>query len=438
MKLLLITHGSRGDVQPFAALARGLSDAGHAVIMAAPAQSAWLAEPFCDRVFRLHDGPNVLADDVEVVKGLETAFRGRGGARRLLTTIPKTRRLVRLVHQDLATMAHDLRRSGDDDIDLVVHHVASAGHDVAEFLGAPSVLMCPQPYWVRTSAFPDPSFPWRWPARWNRATYGASQAVWWAFSGSSAAWRRQSLGLGQRPGGRYRQPGGAPTPVLHPFSPRLLPTGTDYPSWVHTTGFWTLPAPDGWTPDPALASFLADGPPPVYLGFASTVNSDPMRLGRIVRDAVRLAGVRAVVVGGWSGLTADTVGGDVIFANNVPFDWLFERVSAVVHHGGLGTTGTAMASGRPQVVCPLLPDQWFSARRMQQLGVAPAPVPQRRLTSESLAAAIEAATSDPQLTRRAERLAQHVRGEDGVAAAIDVIESAGARRPLPQRTGSRS
>jgi sterol 3beta-glucosyltransferase len=435
VKLLLITHGSRGDVQPFAALARGLGAAGHTVTMAAPAQSAWLAEPFCDRVVRLHDGPNVLANDPEVVKGLETAFRGRGGTRRLLTTIPKTRRLVGLVQEDLATMARDLRRSGADDIDLVVHHVAGAGHDVAEYLDAPSVLMCPQPYWVRTDAFPDPSFPWPWPARWNRVTYGASQAIWWAFSGSSSEWRRRSLGLGRRPGGRYRQPGGAPTPVLHPFSPQLLPTGTDYPSWVHTTGFWTLPAQDDWTPDPALTAFLADGPPPIYLGFASTVSSDPTRLGRIVRGAVRLAGVRAVVVGGWSGLTAHDVGDGVAFADTVPFDWLFPRVAAVVHHGGLGTTGAAMASGRPQVVCPLLPDQWFSARRLKALGVAPAPVPQRRLTAESLAAAIEAATSDPRLPHRAARLAEQVRAEDGIAAAIKVIEAAAARRPMPQRAG---
>ncbi|SDT50603.1 glycosyltransferase [Jiangella sp. DSM 45060] len=423
MKVLLITHGSRGDVQPFAALAKGLAEAGHTATLAAPAASAWLGKPFCDRVLALHDGPNVLADDTEVVKGLESVFRGVSGKRRLLTTIPKTRRLVGAVQDDLASMAHEMARNGGRDFDVVVHHVAGAGHDVAEFLGVPSVLMCPQPYWVPTGAFPDPSLPWPWPARFNRTSYFASRAVWWAFSGSSARWRRRSLGLGERPGGRYRQVNGQPTPVLHPFSQYLLPGPSDYPSWVHTTGFWFLPAADNWSPPAALTSFLADGPPPIYLGFASTVSSDPKRLGRIVRNSARSAGVRAVVVGGWSGLTTADVGKDILLLNDVPFDWLFRHVAAIVHHGGLGTTGAAMAAGVPQVVCPLLPDQWFSARRMQTLGIAPAPVPQRALTADALAQAIHAVLADPRTAARAAAVGELVRDENGVARAVDILET---------------
>lgn len=366
---------------------------------------------------------NLLADDADVVRGLESSFRGLRGKKHLLSTIPKTRRLARAVLDDMASVAYDVAQSRDATFDLTVHHVSGAGQDMSEFLGVPSVLMCPQPYWVPTDAFPDPSFPWRWPSRWNKATYFASKTVWWAFSGSTMAWRRESLGLGRRPGGRYRQLDGSPTPVLHPFSEHLLPASTGYPPWVHTTGFWFLPALDGWSAPASLAAYLADGPVPVGLGFGSTVRSDPQRLGRIVRDAVRMAGVRAVVVGGSSGLTAEDVGDDVAFVNSVPFDWLFARVAAIVHHGGLGTTGTAMASGRPQVVCPVLPDQWFSARRMHALGVAPAPIPQRGLTAERLAQAIRTAMDDHRLATRAEEVGRLVRAEDGATKAVRVLES---------------
>lgn len=423
MKLLMITHGSRGDVQPFAALAEALGKAGHTVTLAAPAASAWLAEPFCERLVKLHDGPNELAGDSDVVQGLETMFRGVRGKRQLLETIPKTRRLIKAVLDDIALMAHDIKDSNEQSFDIVVHHVSHAGHDVADFLGVPSVLMCPQPYWVPTSGFQDPSFPCRLPRSLNRTSYVASRTVWWAFSGSTSRWRKKSLGLGRRRGGRFRQLDGSPTTVLQPFSERLLPPATRYPPWVHTTGFWSLSASNGWLPAKALTAFLAAGPPPIYLGFASTVTSVPQRLGRMVREAVQMAQVRAVVAGGWSGISAKDLGPEVILVDEVPFDWLFRRVAVVVHHGGFGTTGTALASGRPQVVCPLMPDQWFAARRMHALGVAPAPIPHRDLAAATLARAIREALNDQEMTTRAEEMARQIRLEDGVAAAVEILES---------------
>lgn len=423
MRALLVTHGSRGDVQPFAALASALARAGHTSVLAAPRASASLAEPFCERVVRLHDGPNVLADDLEVVKGLEAGFRGLHGRRRLLTTVPKTRRLVRVVLDDLSSMARDIVETRQERFDIAVHHVSGGGHDVAEFLGLPSVLMCPQPYWVPTEAFPDPSFRWRPPSRFNRATYVASRAIWWLFSGSSTQWRRERLGLGPRRGGRFRQVDGSPTTVLHPFSAQLLPPATSYPPWVHTTGFWSQPVAGPRVPPASLSAFLANGCPPVYIGFASTVTSDPQRLANLVREAVRLARVRAVVVGGWSGMAAPDLGEDVAFVESVRFDWLFPQMAAIVHHGGLGTTGEAMAAGRPQIVCPSLPDQRFNAHRLHELGVALPPSPLRELTAEQLALAIRRAVNDRRLATRAERLGREIRAEDGTAEAVRVLES---------------
>ncbi|WP_165367671.1 glycosyltransferase, partial [Phytoactinopolyspora endophytica] len=423
MRALLITHGSRGDVQPFAALAKALNEAGHRVTLVAPAASAGMAEPYCERVVKIHDGPNVLADDKSVVNSLESRFRGLRGKVGLITTARKTRRLVRTYLGDIAAMVHDARARGDAEFDVLVYHVSVPAHHVAELLGIPSVVMCPQPYWVPTDAFPDPSMPYRVPGFLNKPSYVASRAVLWAFAGGSAGWREQGLGLERRRTDRMRQADGTPTTVLHAFSELLLPAGTRYPEWVHTDGFWFLPSSDGWTPPEHLTRFLEAGPAPVYIGFASSVVSDPAGLGRLVRDAVRKAGTRAVVVGGWSGLTADDLGEEIMFVRDVPFSWLFEQVSAVVHHGGLGTTGTALAAGRPQVVCPSFPDQWWSGRSMHRLGVAPAPISDRALSSSTLAAAITRAVSDPGMAARAKELRDPIRAEDGTGAAVNVIEA---------------
>ena len=101
---------------------------------------------------------------------------------------------------------------------------------------------------------------------------------------------------------------------------------------------------------------------------------------------------------------------------------MFPRVAAVVHHGGTGTTGAAVASGRPQVVCPFVADQPFWARRMHLLGVAPLPIPQRRLTAESPAGAIRSAVGDAEMSRRAGELGSLVRTDRGGAVAVNALQ----------------
>lgn len=114
-------------------------------------------------------------------------------------------------------------------------------------------------------------------------------------------------------------------------------------------------------------------------------------------------------------------------AGEVPHDYVFPRCAVIVHHGGAGTTAAAVRSGRPQVICPFVGDQPFWGRRMQQLGVAPPPIPQRQLTVETMAAAIRQALDDPQMAVAARRLGEHVRAEDGVAAAVEALKKTGER-----------
>ncbi|MQA17839.1 MAG: glycosyltransferase, partial [Pseudonocardiaceae bacterium] len=111
---------------------------------------------------------------------------------------------------------------------------------------------------------------------------------------------------------------------------------------------------------------------------------------------------------------------DVLMVEQAPHDWLFSRVDAVVHHGGAGTVAAAAASGRPQVICPFLGDQPFWARQARIAGIAPEPIPQRRLASDRLASAIRET-----LDRRADtaaKLGELIRAEDGTGNAIQELD----------------
>jgi sterol 3beta-glucosyltransferase len=129
-----------------------------------------------------------------------------------------------------------------------------------------------------------------------------------------------------------------------------------------------------------------------------------------------------VVIGaGWGGLDSSVSGDGVLAVEDVDYLRLFPRVAAVVHHGGAGTAGTAFASERPQVVCPFIADQPFWASSAQQRSVAPVPEPQRHL-----AAGLASATTDSDMSRAAQELGHRVSAEDGISAAVTVVERVAA------------
>ncbi|MEV4313957.1 glycosyltransferase [Actinocrispum sp. NPDC049592] len=420
MKVLLVTHGSRGDVQPFVALGMELISAGHQVVLACPAEAAALAVPHCERVVPLDDGTNNLVGDRDAWRAVELNFRGLRGKWLGLKFIRRNRIAMANVLEDLAVLTEYV--SGD--VDLVVHQVNVPGHAMAEKLGVPAVVVCLQPFWVPTGSFPDPLFPFPLPERFNRLSYLSTRMFVHAFTGSTGKWRSQRLELPVRRRAQnvLRRPDGSPAPVLQAFSRHVLPDDVRYPGSVHTTGFFFLPAQD-WTPPADLERFIADGEPPVYVGFGSMVGSDPSRTARIVAEAIRAAGVRAVVALGRGAIRPEVLGEDVFWLDQAPHDWLFPRMAALVHHGGAGTTGAALAAGRPQVICPFMFDQPYFGRRLHAIGVAPPPQPLHDLTSSGLAAAIRYATTDPSLSAQAQHVGALVQAENGVHTAVTTLES---------------
>ena len=138
----------------------------------------------------------------------------------------------------------------------------------------------------------------------------------------------------------------------------LLPKPKDWGPHIFVSGFFVLPPKETFTPPPDLQEFLEAGDPPIYIGFGSIVVDDPDAMTSMVFEAIRQAGVRALVSKGWGGLGTANIEmpSNIFLLGNIPHTWLFERVSAVVHHGGAGTTATGLFAGKPTVVVPFFGD----------------------------------------------------------------------------------
>lgn len=167
-------------------------------------------------------------------------------------------------------------------------------------------------------------------------------------------------------------------------------------------------------PSPELTSFLQAGPPPVYIGFGSIVVENPNALTDKIFEAIRIAGVRAIVSQGWGGLGESTssIPSNIFMLGNCPHDWLFERVSCVVHHGGAGTTAAGIAASKPTVIVPFFGDQPFWGHAMARAGAGPPPIHFKALTASNLAAAIQAALQ-PAMLQKARNLGSKISRERG-------------------------
>jgi sterol 3beta-glucosyltransferase len=407
MNILILTLGSRGDVQPYVALGLGLKAAGHHVTISTLAS-------FADFVGERGLGFAPLRGEF-----LELMQTPEGKAALVGKANPLA--LLRMVQPMFRAMLDD-ELAAAQGADLIIYHPkAMGGPSLAEKLGIPGILALPLPLYSPTRAFPSPIVPLASLGPLNRASHGllvglASSSV----RGTVNRWRKESLNLG--PSGDELRLRGRPVLRLYGYSPTVLPSPADWDAYSVATGYWFLDQPASWQPPAELLAFLRAGPPPVYVGFGSMPSQDAAAKTRVVLEALRRAGRRGVLATGWGGLAAAELPASVYLLESAPHDWLFPQMAAVVHHGGAGTTAAGLRAGVPSVICPFFGDQPFWGRRVAALGAGPQAIPQRQLSAERLAAAISQAVSDPAMAARAAALGAAIRSEDGVANAVALIE----------------
>jgi UDP:flavonoid glycosyltransferase YjiC (YdhE family) len=157
---------------------------------------------------------------------------------------------------------------------------------------------------------------------------------------------------------------------------------------------------DPSTLDHELDSWLADGEPPVFVGFGSMSGSGTDRISNLIIEAVSATGLRCIVGAGWAGLGEGVLPASWRVVRDAPHALLFPRTAVIVHHGGSGTTAQALRSGVPQVILPLILDQFHHAHRMYVARLAPHPIPMEKITAVELTQAIRASIALPSIYRQ--------------------------------------
>ncbi|MFF9282869.1 glycosyltransferase [Streptomyces griseosporeus] len=410
-----MTAGSRGDVAPYTGLGHGLARGGHEVTLVTH-------ECFAPLAARAGLGFRPLPVDPRAE--LESA-RGRG-LHRSATGVGKLVRVIALARSLAGRMTEGLLGAArESDVLLLGGAVGPLGHAIAEGLRLPSLGVYLQPLAPTREFAPPVLATGSWGGAVNRAAgYGVNLAVEHVFA-ATVPGVRERLGLpALRTAAALRARERQGWPVLHGFSPLVVPRPHDWRPGLDVTGYW-WPYDGETTELPSrVREFLERGPAPVFVGLGSATVPDPGRLSAAVVRALRRAGLRGVIQRGWGGLEAD--GDDMLTVGELPHSLLFPRMAAVVHHCGAGTTAAGLRAGVPAVPVPVQFDEAFWAARLVRLGVAPQVLPLRRLGADALAAALARVTGDTAFRERARALGARIRAEDGVSPVVKALERVGS------------
>ena len=416
LRITCLTIGSRGDVQPYIALCKGLLAEGHKPRIATHAEFGdWIKGHGID--FEPIEGDPAVLMQLCVENGMFT-----------LSFMKEATLHFRSWIEGLMDSAWKACQNSDV---IIESPSAMVGIHISEALQVPYFRAFGMP-WTRTRAFPHAFFVPnnKSGGTYNYMTYTLFDNLFWkSTSGQMNNWRRRQLGL--KPTTLSRMAVNK-VPFLYNFSKAVVRQPLDWSEWVRITGYWVLDESKGWTPPKELSNFIAkaraDNKKLVYIGFGSVTVENPRAMTEIVVQAVMDNDLRCVLSKGWSDRMVNKGKAPAVEVElppeilqikySVPHSWLFPQMDAIAHHGGAGTTGASLQAGKPTIIKPFFGDQYFFGSRVEDLGVG---IYVRIMTAQKFSRALYYATHDERIQKKARYIGEQIRAEDGVATAIEAI-----------------
>ncbi|MDA2920937.1 glycosyltransferase [Desulfobacterota bacterium AH_259_B03_O07] len=415
MKITILAIGSQGDVQPLVALGLGLNSAGHDITIAT------------HKMFEKFVRSNGLEFNLIQVNPRESleSEAGQAALEHGSNPLRSWINFGRMVKTNFIQTGIDclIACNSTDAIIYSPFGTFFAPH-VSERLKLPAIAayLAPSHATREIPSFLSPTQK-NLGGVFNLFTWKLLELMtWFPYRSIVNKWRVESLDLPPLSLSYIRDRVKRQKLVLYGISPSVLPKPKDWRENIKVTGYWFLDFEKEWTPSNELLNFLSNDKPPVYVGFGSMTTRNPKQLTELVIKALKISNQRGILLTGWGCLGDTDLPEDVFEIKSAPHSWLFPRLAAVVHHGGAGTTAASLKAGKPTIVVPFFVDQPFWGRRVSDLGVGPKPIPFKRITAEGLAFAINNAVNDNSIENNATNLGERIRGENGVAVAIDGIE----------------
>ncbi|HKO60425.1 MAG TPA: glycosyltransferase [Pyrinomonadaceae bacterium] len=419
-RIVLSTFGSFGDIHPYVAIALELKARGHHPVIAT-------AEVYREKM-------DVAGVDFLPIRPDMPSYDEPDKLIKLSTDLidPKTgtEKVIELFTGNLREVYNDLNEAVNGADLLVTHLLPLVGPIVAQKRGLPwvSTVLAPISFF---SAY-EPPVPPQIPSLYHLVKLSP---VLGKLFRRIAAYRldhtmkavyelRTELGLprGEQPllDGQH-----SPQRALALFSPTIGGPQRDWPPNTQVTGFAFYDKRDDFGEteiEPELLRFLDNGPSPIIFTLGSSAFWVAENFYRDSLNAAQAVGHRALLlIGHQRNMPVEPLPEAIAAFEYAPFEQIFSRAAAIVHSGGIGTTGQALKSGRPQLVVPHAHDQFDNAARVARLGCGRW-LPRPRYNAATVTKELKALFADQNYASIAVEVGLKVQKENGARAAADAIE----------------
>lgn len=408
--ITILCSGSRGDFQPYIALAQELKKLGKDVRITASKSFEGFIKSYGIDVYPISADIETLKVDPKLLKDAASS----DNPLKMLLTFNKMKEYG-------IYMVNDFYSACEGSELIIYHPGCTIGYFAAQKFRIPSVLASPFPM-HKTKEYLSVVMYGK--AKSNALTkkisYAMIQGMLWMASKSSVKgfWKKN---FGETPdnfGCPFERHTDKKHPAIISCSNFVFKRPDDWNENIHQYGYWFVEEPCQYTPTGELATFLKAGEKPVYIGFGSMTSIEKHEgLAEIAVEAIVKSGKRGIICG--MGKPAN-LPKNIIAIDSIPHSWLFEMVSAVCHHGGAGTTAAGFKAGIPSIIVPFSNDQFAWAHRAYDLGVGAKPIPKKDLSSDKLADAIKFALTDKIVTN-ARTLGKKIAAENGAKECAKII-----------------
>ncbi|MEI7883825.1 MAG: glycosyltransferase [Clostridia bacterium] len=404
--ITILCSGSRGDFQPYIALAQELQKFGKSVQIVGGKSFEEFIKGYGIDFYALSTDYQSADIDPKLLRDAQSS----DNPLKMLLTFNKMKKYVIGL---TAEMFFACKGS-----ELIVYHPGCAiGFFAGEKLGIPSILAAPFPMHKTKEiasliAYGKTKMP-------KAMSYKLLQGMLWMAgkTGIIAVFRKEYSKLPENFGSPFE---GVDKnhPAIISCSNFVFPRPQDWNTNIHQYGYWFVEENMDYTPSAELSDFLKQGEKPVYIGFGSVFDSKhKVETVKIIIDALNISGKRGIICGMGD---IQNLPDNLLAINSIPHSWLFERVSLVCHHGGAGTTAAGFKAGIPSIIIPFSNDQFAWAHRAYDLGVGSKPIYRKKLTSAKLASAILFALKD-NVIKNAKTLGKNIATENGAKDCAKVI-----------------
>ena len=377
-KILLITLGSRGDMEPYLALGEELKEEGHEVGFCMPEQFRALATEVSENFFPMTHEYLDLINEPDVKKITGQIGSGWSRVRTLFKLLRETKSIQeQLIRDQRAADAHFKP-------DRIIYHIKCAYPVMVALREKRHVeLLIPMPCLIHpVRELPSIGMGQFNNSWWNKMSYALT---------NTAMISQLIIGYGNH---IMKEWDWAPLKrkevkhflthelsVEYAISERLFPRPKYWPDHVKVTRFRERNKSKHWKPSTELLKFITTYPNPLYVGFGSMINARPKELGQALLDLSSKHNLPLFINSSWGGIEIDSpLPENVFLVADIPYDWLFSRVRAVVHHGGSGTTHSALRFERPQLILPHIADQFLWNKLIHKAGMGPLGFPIKKFT----------------------------------------------------------